>query len=680
MSMRKVTIFQSLNDISTPFNVDILEVFDRIKTGKKSRDTVESIRSSQAESEIDQLKNSLPVVCFSGDIYKISEDSVNSHTGFICLYFDEYSSDSDLEDAKKSISEDEHVMAVFRSVSGFGLKVVIKIPPSIENHRKSFMALMKYFSDDHFDSDCYNVSSVCYESYDPDIYINPDSTVWEILYEEEDEEDDDCEDEQEEDRVQTQPTYRKFWIIGEKGGLSLNHYVFRDFLVDNGYYKYYPNGSKNFIFVRKISNRVSNITEQYIKDFVLGYIDDHIGDERLWNFFADKTKFFKEDFLSFLPEIKIEFVKDTPDCSYIFYQNVVVKATKSMIQQIKYEDLHGWVWEDQMIDRNYQKSKSDDCDFKVFVKNISGNEPDRIKSVESTIGFLIHNYKDPSYCPAVILNDETISDKPEGGTGKGILGQGISKIRKMVVIDGKKFDHKSSFPYQTVQQDTQILTFDDAKYNFDFESLFSLITEGITLEKKNKDAIKLPFSDSPKILLNTNYALKGGGNSHDRRKWDLEFKQHYNRHLTPMDEFKRRLFDDWTEPEWKKFDNYMLNCLQLYLKKGFIKSKLGNLKTRRFISETSKSFYEWITQNDLTYSQPNVRIYLNQAIVEFKNENPDYADNSRFKISHQRFALWMKTFGLYKYGLEPAEGRAADGKWIQFREKKKENPQKKMNL
>ena len=47
---------------------------------------------------------------------------------------------------------------------------------------------------------------------------------------------------------------------------------------------------------------------------------------------------------------------------------------------------------------------------------------------------------------------------------------------------------------------------------------------------------------------------------------------------------------------------------------------VGNLKTRRFISETSKEFYEWITQKDLTYSEPNKRIYLNQAIIEFKNE------------------------------------------------------------
>ena len=40
------------------------------------------------------------------------------------------------------------------------------------------------------------------------------------------------------------------------------------------------------------------------------------------------------------------------------------------------------------------------------------------------------------------------------------------------------------FPYQTVSTDAQVLAFDDAKKNFKFEQLFSLITEGITLEYK----------------------------------------------------------------------------------------------------------------------------------------------------------------------------------------------------
>jgi hypothetical protein len=56
------------------------------------------------------------------------------------------------------------------------------------------------------------------------------------------------------------------------------------------------------------------------------------------------------------------------------------------------------------------------------------------------------------------------------------------------------------FPYQTVSSDCQVLAFDDVRKNFNFESLFSIITEGLTIEYKGRDAIKLPVKDSPKVL------------------------------------------------------------------------------------------------------------------------------------------------------------------------------------
>ena len=52
--------------------------------------------------------------------------------------------------------------------------------------------------------------------------------------------------------------------------------------------------------------------------------------------------------------------------------------------------------------------------------------------MESTLGFLMHGYKNLSFCPAVILNDEVISDNPEGGTGKGLIMNALSKMKKVV--------------------------------------------------------------------------------------------------------------------------------------------------------------------------------------------------------------------------------------------------------
>ena len=257
--------------------------------------------------------------------------------------------------------------------------------------------------------------------------------------------------------------------------------------------------------------------------------------------------------------IRDSFIADTKDTAYLYYKNCVVRVTKNDVSSIDYIDVEGYVWKDHVINRMYKTCDYNDSDYKTFINNISAKDSERTTSMESTIGFLMHGHKNLSYCPAVILNDEVISDNPEGGTGKGIFMNALSHMKKLVTIDGKAFTFERSFAYELASVDTLILCFDDVKKYFSFERLFSVVTEGLTLEKKNKDAIKIPFSKSPKISITTNYAIKGTGNSFARRKWELELHQHYNKSFSPLDEFGRLLFGDWDATEWWKFDNYMIN-------------------------------------------------------------------------------------------------------------------------
>eukprot|EP01043_Picozoa_sp_COSAG02_P062590 COSAG02_NODE_8675_length_2484_cov_1.423899_1_plen_102_part_10 len=66
---------------------------------------------------------------------------------------------------------------------------------------------------------------------------------------------------------------KRFWNKNEKGVINIIHYLFRQFLEDNGFYKYAPEGSKNFIFVRVTNNLIDHTNEEEIKDFVLGYLE-----------------------------------------------------------------------------------------------------------------------------------------------------------------------------------------------------------------------------------------------------------------------------------------------------------------------------------------------------------------------------------------------------------------------
>jgi len=93
-------------------------------------------------------------------------------------------------------------------------------------------------------------------------------------------------------------------------------------------------------------------------------------------------------------------------------------------------------------------------------------------SLESTLGYLIHSYKDKTDQKAIIFNDQEIDDNPNGGSGKSLMLAALGYFRRVVKIDGKAFNPgKSDFVYQRVNLDSQILAFDDVKRNFDFEQL-----------------------------------------------------------------------------------------------------------------------------------------------------------------------------------------------------------------
>ena len=198
------------------------------------------------------------------------------------------------------------------------------------------------------------------------------------------------------------------------------------------------------------------------------------------------------------------------------------------------------------------------------------------------------------------------------------------------------------------------------------------MTEGLSLEKKNKDAIKIPFSRSPKVAITTNYAIKGKGSSFERRKWELELAQYYTKDFTPLKEFKKMMFAEWDDDEWCQFDNYMIECLQLYLKFGLIKSDFVNLKVRKLSAETCHEFIEWcgVVGGSINHKLVlDTKLYMNDLYLDFVEDNPDFAPKSKMTVSRRRFYKWLEAYGEFKYDCNPEEGRETVGKWIRFRKK-----------
>lgn len=185
----------------------------------------------------------------------------------------------------------------------------------------------------------------------------------------------------------------------------------------------------------------------------------------------------------------------------------------------------------------------------------------------------------------------------------------------------------------------------------------------MTLERKNKDAIKLNVHESPKIVISTNYAIKGEGNSHDRRRHEIEIAQHYGKRLTPDQEFGRQLFDDWDVDDFIRFDNYMVYCLQQYLKLGLIAQNAKNIKVRKLIAETSLEFYNWISDNE--------NFILNERYdkqVIFNKFIDDYEDYKGYKWFNRRmFQKYVDKYAKY-IEAEYVDGNSNGVRWLMIKQ------------
>ena len=172
-----ITIFKDIKDTAQPFYRDVSIIIDRIKQGA-SQDIVRAIRTESDKEARNKLKQSLPAICFSGKFTKRNDSSITEHSGLICLDFDNFPSEKLMLEEKEILTKDRYTYSVFISPSGLGLKVLVKIPAEDDTHIKFFNSLQTHYDSEYFDKACRNVSRVCYESYDPLIYINEQSSVF----------------------------------------------------------------------------------------------------------------------------------------------------------------------------------------------------------------------------------------------------------------------------------------------------------------------------------------------------------------------------------------------------------------------------------------------------------------------------------------------------------------------
>ena len=429
-----------------------------------------------------------------------------------------------------------------------------------------------------------------------------------------------------------------------------------EILENNGFCKRYREDG-SFLLIREIDNILTKVTPAQIKDFVLDMLDSLPEELEICGFKLQKKNFvevflrehcslFSENnSLSPLRNHTKKLLNDTPTTMYFPFKNGVAKVTKESVELLPYSDLKNLcIWENHIIQRDFSITK-DKSMFEDFVYNVSSNDPIKIHAIKTAIGYLLHRYYTSTCTKAVVLYDEKITDRDSahGGTGKGIVASSISQLREVAIINGKRFDTKERFALQKVSESTEVVFLDDILPEFDFEYFNSILTDGWEFEQKNKTTIRIPFEDSPKLIISANQIMKTKkGETATRRQFIIEISDFYSNMLsstqTPIvDVHGCEFFRGWNDNQWCAFDNFMLNSCRIFLESGLPINEPKNVAYNRLLQATNEEFLSWMTEKDF---QRNTNYPFSEFFEEFKSLT--FGDHSLF--STKTFSNWLKLY------------------------------------
>ena len=357
----------------------------------------------------------------------------------------------------------------------------------------------------------------------------------------------------------------------------------------------------------------------------------------------------------------IVFNRDTLDKKFVYYSNGFVTVGKEGIKFHSYEDLDGYIWDSEILDREYQvnyHAKGLNVPMN-FLNYVAGEKPDRLNDLLVAIGYFLHDYNEYKIKALLLTDSEMEEDSSNGRTGKTLfcrlLGYMVAKnpldptLKSYVELNGKDFDPKDKHKYSPCGINTKILVINDLKPYFHLDTLYNDISEGLTVDKKNMQ----PFKIHPKMILTTNRTIQVEGKSSRDRVIEFEFSDYFNTERTPETQFGHWFIRDWDKDLWAHFDSTFLHGIRMYFMNGCKLNEPSqlNLNKRKFKEHTSTEFYEFMMGadgQDPGWSIEPGKEYDQQEIMDkFMNIYKDYSINTpdrKYKMSYRRFSQWVARY------------------------------------
>jgi hypothetical protein len=189
MKKPKDIILSRFENFRLPTIIGNITLFDELRNIKNGtyKDTIKKCREAYKAGDMityNELKTSLPSVTFSG-IFSNSRKSSNLlfYNNIIVIDIDKLTNDN-FNTTKNILKSDEHILSLWTSPSGNGLKGLIKVDGAPQDHKLSFRKISEYFKSKYnvdIDKSGSDITRLCFTSSDQHISYNRNAKVFRYI-------------------------------------------------------------------------------------------------------------------------------------------------------------------------------------------------------------------------------------------------------------------------------------------------------------------------------------------------------------------------------------------------------------------------------------------------------------------------------------------------------------------
>lgn len=307
-------------------------------------------------------------------------------------------------------------------------------------------------------------------------------------------------------------------------------------------------------------------------------------------------------------------------------------------------------------DTTYQDANKFKIDGKYLTDDERTEQMRCLLAKMYAIGYLLHSGKDPSM-PFIVwtLENKVVNEEEaSGGSGKSFIAEGLKILKNTVMLPGRtKNLTENHHLLERVDDETDLIFVDDPVKYFDFDYFYSMATGSTIVNGKHIKSKEIDFDHSPKIIICSNYTPTRMDPSTLRRLLFVPNSDYYHKQTedndyeetrTIADDFGKNLFkDEYTPDEWNADFNFLIDCLQFFLKekerKHIVYADMGNIYRRINLSIMGDQFNEW-AEGYFLPDGPNLDVMIKKSEVF-----SDFVTATGLKLwSQSKFSRALQSF------------------------------------